>query len=438
MSGTELERMARQAWEAWRDALRQTAPGASQAAGFGGLPGAMPGFGEAPADPWRSALDWWARQAPSAGQADVGDTVARFNSQARQWFGQMQQLAAQFAGRDDSAAQITAAWRQALGGLEANPFAKMFDGLQAPGLEGFDAWIARARPLLDAMQGGAHGADWLQLPTFGVAREHQARWQGLAQAMAGYQQSQQAYYALLARASQSAFGLFERKLGAHAAPGQQIESPRVLFDLWIDAAEEAYAEIALSPEFRSAYADLVNGQMRLRLAVQREIEQLCRQFDLPTRTELDGAHRKIAELERHLRRLRDRVDAVAPVVRAGVARGATVTRPHADVRAVSAVGSPRAARTARETSVRSAAVTAAPPPRTTAKSAVPAKKPAAQKTAAKQVPAKKAAAKKAAPNKSAPRKTAKSARQSGRRHPAARRPRPPQRERPPPAPRHER
>jgi hypothetical protein len=80
-----------------------------------------------------------------------------------------------------------------------------------------------------------------------------------------------------------------------------------LFDLWIDAAEEAYAEVALSPEFRAASGARVNAQMRLRQAVQGEIERTSALFGMPTRSDLDAAFRKIADLERVLRALRDQV-----------------------------------------------------------------------------------------------------------------------------------
>ena len=145
------------------------------------------------------------------------------------------------------------------------------------------------------------------MPAFGATREHQERWQHLAQSVADYQQQSQAYQGLMAEAAQDAFKRFEQKLAERSEPGKQLESARALFDLWIDAAEDAYADIALSPRFRDAYGALVNSQMRLRAAVQREVEQMGEAFGVPTRTEIDAAHRKIVQLERELRRLRDLV-----------------------------------------------------------------------------------------------------------------------------------
>ncbi len=297
MAGTgaeDFEALARRYWGAWGDAMRTA------------MPGAAPSPGAAGAQAWHDAVDWWA-QAAHGERTQVNDVLDRFNGQARQWFGQMQQVAAQFAGQDAGAAEISRAWKKALGAVGENPFPEMFRGMRGHGLGGLDQWIEDAKPYLGAFRD--ESASWLQLPQFGFAREHQERAQRLAEAQMDYQQQTGAYNALMLKASQSAYEIFETKLAEREEPGRQIDSPRALFDLWIDAAEEAYAEIALSPEFREVYGKLVNAQMRLRGGIQREVEQMSAMFGMPTRTELDGAHRKIVELERAMRRMRDAASA---------------------------------------------------------------------------------------------------------------------------------
>lgn len=285
----EFERLARQYWAAWGDALR----------------GAVPGSGEDGAHAWQEAIDWWTRYA-QGGRSGVNDVLDRFNAQARDWYGQMQQVAAQFAGRDHSAGDIAQAWKQALGAAGTNPFPEMLRSMRGEGLAGLDTWVENARPWLDAVRG--EGMSWLRMPGFGAGREHQERLQRLGQSLLEYEESNSAYNALMLKASQRAFVIFEEKLATKAESDERIETTRALFDLWIDAAEEAYAEIALSQEFRHAYGQLVDAQMRLRGGVQRETEQMCATLGMPTRTEMDAAHRKIVELERALRRLRDAVD----------------------------------------------------------------------------------------------------------------------------------
>jgi class III poly(R)-hydroxyalkanoic acid synthase PhaE subunit len=303
----DFEALARQYWNAWGDAMRRGGPGAHTDAT--GIPG------------WQDAIDWWSQLA-HGGRSEANAAVERFNAQARDWYGQMQQVAAQFAGRDAGAADIAAEWKRALGAIGENPFPEMFRTLRGQGAEGLDRWIEDATPWLEAMR--REGASWLGMPAFGIGREHQERLQQLAQAQLDYQQRDAAYNALMLKALQRAYEVFEGKLAEREEPGRQLASARALFDLWIDAAEEAYADIALSPEFREVYGALVNAQMRLRQGVQREVEQACAQLGMPTRSEVDAAHRKIAELERALRRLRDAAPAAA---RAEPAQRKAATKP---------------------------------------------------------------------------------------------------------------
>lgn len=289
----DFEALSRQYWAAWGDALR-----------------AMPGQPVSPpgAAGWQDAVDWWSRLA-HGGRSEANDLVERFNAQARHWFGQMQQVAAQFAGQDAGAGQIADAWKKALGAAGENPFPEIFRTMRGQGQQGLDQWIEDASPYLEAWR--REGLSWLSTPAFGMGREHQERLQALARAQVDYQEKTAAYNALMARSGQRAFELFEDKLVAHEEPGRQLSSARALFDLWIDAAEEAYAEIALSQEFRQVYGELVNAQMRVRNGVQKEVELACGLFGMPTRTEVDAAHRKVADLERQLHRLRRAGDAPA-------------------------------------------------------------------------------------------------------------------------------
>lgn len=337
----DIESLARQYWSRWGEMLRAGAQPGFQAGAFpagGGFPGAgfanggfaggfpgmagMPGTGFGSGAPeatgaggatmpgWNEAVAWWSQLATGAGAGQPADAaVERFNAQARGWFAQMQQLAAQFAGQDASAADIAKTWKRIFGGVGVgtggNPFGDALRDMQGPGQQGFEHWFQQAAPWLETLQRNAQAQ--LGTPAFGFTREHQQRWQQLAQAQQDYQQQNQAYQALMAEATQDAFQRFEEKLAERSEPGKQLESARALFDLWIDAAEEAYADIALSPRFRDAYGALVNAQMRLRSAVQREVEQAGEAMGMPTRTEVDAAHRKIVQLERELRRLRDQL-----------------------------------------------------------------------------------------------------------------------------------
>ena len=359
----DFEAMARQYWSAWGDAMRQ-----------GGMGGAAT---PQPAQQWQQAVDWWSQLLPD-GRSQANDAVGRFNQQASQWFGQMQRVAAQFAGQDSSAREVSQAWRQAMGANgDGNPFTDLFKAMRGQGAHGLDEWLDQVKPYLEGFQ--QQGQRWQQLPAFGQYREHQERWQALQLAQQEYQQQSEIFNALMLKCMQRAFEVFEDKLIAHEEPGRQITSARALFDLWIDSAEQVYAAIALSAEFRKVQGALTNAQMRLRAAIQLEVEHMTGLFGMPTRTEIDSAHRKVAELERALRRAA--AAAARPVAEPRVARAPRPAEP---------VASPAKSGSQRATSALVGAASAAK------RNARPKPKSTTRKTARKPVPKRKTAARKLA------------------------------------------
>ena len=256
---------------------------------------------------WHDGIDWWT-QPVHGNRSEVNDVVERFNSQARSWYGQMQQVAAQFAGQDAGAGDVARAWKQALGRGRREPF---------PGNVPRDARAGTAGPrpvdrgrvalprCLEARRRVVAGHAGVRLRTRapGAAAGADA---GAARLPGQDQRLQRADDEVGAARLRSVRGQAGR--ARRTGPAAAV-SARAMFDLWIDSAEEAYAEIALSPEFRKVYGGLVNAQMRVRAGMQKEVEQMSEKLGMPTRSEVDSAHRKIAELERQLRRMRDAAQA---------------------------------------------------------------------------------------------------------------------------------
>lgn len=286
--GMDFEALARQYYGAWGDSLRQ-----------GGAAGTDPGE-------WKQVLDWWAQLLPERGPGPADDALHRFREQAGGWYGTMQQVASQFAGRDASSADVARAWRDAVMGQGKGESLLHWMLQGAQGSTGAGGGMDDVVAVLEQWQ--QRLAPWLQSPAFGPAREHQARWQKLLQAQQAFQGHSKEYVAQIQQALDAAFALFEQRLAEHESPGSQLTSARAMFDLWIEVAEEAYAKVALSETFQQVFASLGNAQMRLRSAVQHEVEQLSERVGLPTRTEMDAAHKRIAELERQLRRLQASVE----------------------------------------------------------------------------------------------------------------------------------
>lgn len=365
----QSQAMAQQSWEQWMRYLQQAST--QPAAPFGGMGTGFPpvasafGMGAAPGAPLNDVLersltgikgylDWMQRAASS--QADPLGT---------DWQAQMQQMF----------------------GNVSQPFAQAFGGIDSTAAQGFvqqwQAWLAAAG------QGGLGGADWHRpqpMPTFGLQREQQEKQQALMAAMLDSAEQQRRYQALILRANAQGLERLQNKLADHAEPGRQVESLKALYDLWIDSAEEAYAEIALSDEFREVYGAMVNAQMLERQLMQQQLEELCRQLGLPTRSEVDSLGKRLQELRREQR----------------AASGGSAANELAALRAELAAMKKQLA-AAGATSPRTATVT----------------KPVARKTSAKKAPAKKSTTKASSTSKTAPAprraSSAKAAKPAGRR-----------------------
>ncbi|HST28877.1 MAG TPA: class III poly(R)-hydroxyalkanoic acid synthase subunit PhaE [Rudaea sp.] len=281
----DWQALQKQYWNAWQDVTRNAT-------------GAAPD----PATPWHEGLEQWSRLFADSGKQN--ETLDRLLAGAKGYMALMQSMIA--AAGNKTGGMDPKAWTDAMRqgfsmpGVDAllhgNPLAKMLRDIGGPGAQGFDQLSANFAPFLQ--QAKSESLSWLGVPAFGYAREHQEHYQKMAAAFVEFQDAVNRYNALILKSSQRSFEIFENKLGERDEPGRQIDSPRALYDLWVDAAEEAYAEIALSDEFRAVYGDVVNAQMRVRSHVQAEVERIGTDLGMPTRTELNSVHKRLHELRR--------------------------------------------------------------------------------------------------------------------------------------------
>ncbi len=201
-------------------------------------------------------------------------------------------------------------WRSSLkevfGNFAANPFMQAYtEAVDLTG-GGPQAWTQSV---------GLSPPSWLTawkerlgMPALGLGREQQERDQALAKAWSELHTRQNRYQALLAKVARMGVDRLELRLAERAEPGRQIEQMRELYNLWVDAAEEAYQEVALSPQWRQVYGDLVNAQMQVRAQVQDRVERLARAWGMPTRSEVDTLGQRLQTQRRELRATRKILD----------------------------------------------------------------------------------------------------------------------------------
>lgn len=303
-----------QFWSAWRQG----------AASFGG---AVPGN---PAmDQWQRMLEQ-ARGAQGSKVTGPSEMFERGMDGMRQYVDFMQNALQQVAAQSGTAFDPTQLMHGAF---------RSFDVRQNPVLSALRASAGHGALNVDQLLDGVKQftepfrqqlASGMSIPAFGEHREVIERNQALATAMVDLQEPMALYQGEMLKAAKRGLEVFELKLAERSEPGRELSSLRAVYDLWIDAAEEGYAEVALSPGFRKAYGAMANAQMRVRQLIQQQVERSTAAFGMPGRTEMDSVLRQLHDLRRRL----------------GDAEEALATRDRA---------APSAARTARKTEVSEAA-----------------------------------------------------------------------------------
>ncbi len=125
---------------------------------------------------------------------------------------------------------------------------------------------------------------------------------------------------------------------------EAIDTLQALFDLWVDACEEAYAERVFSEEYARVHGQLVNSLMAVKKQGQALVDETLGMFNVPTKEDISTMQEGFQDLRRELRALRSQLadrrrgstPAAASAVRSKAAAG-----PARGKKAVSAPGAAR-------------------------------------------------------------------------------------------------
>ena len=146
---------------------------------------------------------------------------------------------------------------------------------------------------------------FLTIPPFGYTREWQEQGQQASRDWLAYQRAQGAYVGILTRIAVRTGELVAQRLAAHAAEAKPIQGLREAYDLFVDCAEDAYAEVVTAADFGKVSAELMNAAIALKRHAQAAMEEVSNAANLPTRRELDTAHRQGQTMRRQLAALQD-------------------------------------------------------------------------------------------------------------------------------------
>jgi class III poly(R)-hydroxyalkanoic acid synthase PhaE subunit len=235
---------------------------------------------------WQAFASLWA---PATAESQAG-----FARAAGSGFGPFTEAAERFtaAARSflDGAANASApAAGQAAQGF-SDFLREQFAAFQMPWSSGVGAGAGRGAP--PSTTGDS--------PAIGASREHQQRWQRMAQAAQRVDDAQRRLQRLWSDVLREAALDFAAKLAPPHPGGLSADALRKLYDTWIDCAEEAYARTSHGEGFCDALAEYVNASSQWRRELQASSEHLAKVLDLPTRSEINTLSRRLKAVEQLL------------------------------------------------------------------------------------------------------------------------------------------
>lgn len=356
-------------WNAW-SGMMQTGftPQNPMAGNAGGMPQNM----------WATGLEqWWQafnqQQTPANNQFE--DVFQRVVDMGKHYMS-MAENAFTLTSSDDNAADSVQAWMT----MMENSFKSWEQqlGMNQSTTQLFEAGQASMQgwqKVLDSMGMGEFGNNFMQqmtgfqMPTsenwnsqlkkmlssatLGYARESQADMQNLGRLTLEYQEAMDEYLKAFAEQGVKSIEALRERVGKLASEGQTISSLRELYDLWVDVNEEVYAEFANSDRYQVVYGDTVNTLMALKEAMNDFLDTQYQAANLPTRSEMNAAFKKLQATSRENRQLKKQLKELArrlDSLESAQGESASDTAGESKPKAKKAAPKPKAAGTAKSAS----------------------------------------------------------------------------------------
>jgi class III poly(R)-hydroxyalkanoic acid synthase PhaE subunit len=283
-------------WEQWSDMSRK----------------AM-GMQEPAQSPWESALEhWWQAISPSAPDA-TRDFMDKMLQQGKLFTRLGEQMSDNLGKHKD--------WSDALNETLENIQESMAAGAEQSSEaaeKGFTQWMGLWEGPIESWRKAAgqlpFNSDFantpnlfeqvLGMPGLGFTREDEERYKALGQSWLRYQHAMAKYQHFFADLGGASVRCMKDKVKQLSDNGQQIESGRALYDLWVAACEEEYAKHVITPAYAKVYGELINSLMAFKKQWRELFDQRLGMLGMPTNREVRTLQTRLQETRRDMRAMR--------------------------------------------------------------------------------------------------------------------------------------
>jgi len=138
----------------------------------------------------------------------------------------------------------------------------------------------------------------LSVPGFGPDRETQAQIQEGIKQLNDFQQVSSEYQAEMSKVGVEALEAMRLRILEMAEQGDEINSLREIYNLWVDCNEKAYAELVYTDEYSELYGRLTNALLAVKQHQGKVMDKLLAKLNIPTRQVMNTVLKRVQEMKR--------------------------------------------------------------------------------------------------------------------------------------------
>lgn len=280
-------------------------------------------------NPWNKALEYWWQSVAQAAPGDTKgfyskliDQTQAFNYMTEQLSRFMQGLAEVGQSADDWQEKLEQHFEEMKNYMtrEHGGGGQMFSGM-------LGAWQLPMDNLQRTFSSGSFfPGDFLQgfkptdleqvtdkflsVPGLGYTRESQEQIQEGMRLWASYQRTAHEYQLEMNKIAVEALDLMKQRILEMAGTGEQMNTLREVYDLWVECNEAAYAKYVFTEEYSELYGRLTNDLMALKHHGQRFIDEMASAMGMPTRKGMATVQKRQQQLKRELISSKNRIEAL--------------------------------------------------------------------------------------------------------------------------------
>ena len=280
---------------------------------------------EPPKSPLESAMDhWWQGVSPSANDM-TRDFMGKMMEQTQSYF----RLAeGYYNNAHDSSNWLDAANRTVadLQKMFTSGLENAFNGTESAGDDAMHKMMAfwempmdnwqRMVSSLSLMPGdllrnmpSQDGLErFLSAPGLGYMREEEGQYKKLTHSVMQYQRALGEYIQFFSNLGLLSANRMKDKIQEVVESGQQVDSARGLYDLWVSSSEEVYGEQVMTPEYAKIHGSLVNSLMKLKQRLGHVVDEALGGLNMPTRRELRTLQDRLQESRREAKAMQAEIE----------------------------------------------------------------------------------------------------------------------------------